>query len=200
LIHYDVSEDAVEQDELDIFLRRREEWDPIFDEDRPMPEVKPVGVPGAVTPLEMTSEPLRKKILAGSPRPSPLRGNKNIPVNKRTNELDVGNELGDHGLEGVKATRDELRALVEELGLAGDDAGDLVKSLSGLSILSKDAVVKVQSRNEEGQEGENRMLSQAAIDAEPAVIKPDNMDEATETGIGAVSAESASSEVKSEKS
>lgn len=199
LIHSDFSEDAVEHDELDIFLRRNEDWDPTFDEDRPMPEVKPVGVPGAVTPLEMVPEPLRKKILAGSPSPSPLKG-KTIPVNKRTDELDVGDDLGDHGLQGVKVTRDELRTLIEELGLAGDDAGDLVKSLSGLSISGKDPVVKDPSpKNQEPQEEENTGLSEAATDTVPAVNQPDATDKATETEdkVGAVSG-SASSEAKSE--
>lgn len=136
-IYTDLSEDAVEHDELDIFLRRNENSDPLLD--GPMPEVKPVGVPGAMTPLEMTPERLRKKIIAGSPASSPLKGKKSIPVNKRRDEIDMGDDLGDHGLQGVKVTRDELRALVEELGLAGDDAGDLVRSLTTLSISDKDA-------------------------------------------------------------
>jgi hypothetical protein len=122
-----------------------------------MPEVKAVGVPGAVTPLEMTPEPLKKKILAGSPAATPVKGKKTIPVNKRTNEIDVGDELGEHGLEGVKVTRDELRALVEELGLAGDDAGDLVQSLSGLSISGKDPAVKdPQPKNQDTPRGKCR--------------------------------------------
>ncbi|CAA7258619.1 unnamed protein product [Cyclocybe aegerita] len=66
-------EDAVENDELDIFLRLNDEWDPKIDEDRPMPEAKPVGVPGAMTPLEVTPEHIKKKILAQSPSPSPLK-------------------------------------------------------------------------------------------------------------------------------
>lgn len=178
---------------MDIFLRRNEDWDPTFDEDRPMPEVKPVGVPGAVTPLEMVPEPLRKKILAGSPGPSPLKS-KTIPVNKRTDELDVGDDLGDHGLQGVKVTRDELRALIEELGLAGDDAGDLVKSLSGLSISGKEK--DPPPRNQEPQEEKNTGLSEAASDT---VDQPDATDKVTETedNVGAVS-ESTSSEAKSE--
>jgi hypothetical protein len=159
-----------------------------------MPEVKPVGVPGAMTPLEMVPEPLRKKILAGSPGPSPLKG-KTIPVNKRTDELDVGDDLGDHGLQGVKVTRDELRALIEELGLAGDDAGDLVKSLSGLSISGKEDTPG-PPKNQKPQEEESAGVSEAAS---RIVDQPDATDKVTETedNVGAVS-ESTSSEAKSE--
>jgi hypothetical protein len=45
-------------------------------------------------------------------------------------EFDVSEELSGYGLQGVKVTDDELLALVEELGLGGDEAGDLVKGLS----------------------------------------------------------------------
>jgi len=158
------SEDAVEHDELDIFLRRNEKWDPTFDEDRPMPEVKVVGVPGAMTPLEMTPERIKQKILAGSPAPSPLK-KKPIPVNKRTNELDAGEQLGDSGLEGVKVTMDELRALVEELGLEGEDAGDLVKGLSDMSIS--------KGKKGKGPEDEkNNEQNNQPQKAEPEKLKP----------------------------
>jgi len=126
------SEDAVEHDELDIFLQRHEEWNPMADEVQSMPEAKPVGVPGAMSPLEMTPERLKKKILATPPH-SPLKG-KNTPVNKRTDELDIGDDLG-HGLDGVRVTEDELRVLMKELGLGGADAGDL--GLSETSITGK---------------------------------------------------------------
>lgn len=128
------SEDAVEHDELDVFLRRHEEWSPMADEVQSMPEAKPVGVPGAMSPLEMTPERLKKKILATPPH-SPLKG-KNLPVNKRTDELDIGDDLG-HGLDGVRVTEDELRVLMKELGLGGADAGDLVKASSETSSMGK---------------------------------------------------------------
>jgi hypothetical protein len=176
------SEDAVEHDELDIFLRRGEDWDPSIDEDRPMPEVKPVGVPGAVTPLEMTPEPLRKKILAGSPASTPMKGKKPVPVNKRTDEVDVGDDLGDHGLQGLKVTRDELRALIEELGLGGDDAGDLARGLSGLSISSKGEAVKdPQPRKPKVQGGQKAVLNDATTNKEPEMDQPDVIEKATET-------------------
>ncbi|KAL0951394.1 hypothetical protein HGRIS_008090 [Hohenbuehelia grisea] len=126
-----LSEEAVEYGELDTFLRLKDSWNPDVDEDRPAPEAKPIGVPGAMMPLQMTPEHLRTKILA-TPTASPLKGKgKPIPVNKRQNEIDVGNELVGFGLQGVKVTDDELLDLIADLGLDGDDAADLVGGLSG---------------------------------------------------------------------
>lgn len=76
----------------------------------------------------MTPDRLKSQIMA-KPPPSPLKG-KVLPVNKRVGEFDVGDELSGFGLQGVKVTEDELRDLVAELGLDGDEAGDLVKGLS----------------------------------------------------------------------
>lgn len=131
------SEDAVEHDELDIFLRLKEKWNPDIDEDRPAPVAKPVGVPGASSPLQMTPDRLKSKIMAQAPA-SPLKG-KVLPVNKRVGEFDVGDELSGYGLQGVKVTEDELRYLVAELGLDGDDAGDLVKGLTDATTPPKQA-------------------------------------------------------------
>jgi hypothetical protein len=131
-----VSEDAVEYDELDVFLRLKESY--IVDEDRPTPPVQPVGVPGAASPLQMTPDHLKHKMFAQSS--SPLKGKgSGIPANKRENEFDVSTELVGFGLQGVKVTDDDLKALVEELGLGGDEAGDLVKGLSS-SVQTVDAV------------------------------------------------------------
>ncbi|KAF9056519.1 hypothetical protein BJ165DRAFT_1399161 [Panaeolus papilionaceus] len=123
-------EDAVEHDELTNFLRLNESWDPLIDEDRPMPAAKPVGIPGAYTPMEMTPEHLKAKVLAGTPSPSPLT-KKTIPINKRTDLVNVGEDLSEFGLSGVQATMDELKDLLSELGLEGDAAGDLAQGLSG---------------------------------------------------------------------
>jgi SH3 domain-binding glutamic acid-rich protein len=49
---------------------------------------------------------------------------------RRDEEFDVSEELTGYGLQGVKVTDDDLLALVEELGLGGEEAGDLVKGLS----------------------------------------------------------------------
>ncbi|KAF9462084.1 hypothetical protein BDZ94DRAFT_1194947 [Collybia nuda] len=119
---------AVETDGLDIFLRLKETYK-VSDEDTPAPPVQPIGVPGAASPLQMTPEHLKSKILAQNS--SPLRGKSSgIPANKRQGEFDVSTRLEGYGLQGVNVTEAELRDLVAELGLDGDDAGDLVKGLS----------------------------------------------------------------------
>lgn len=126
------SEEAVEYDELDKFLRLNETWNADIDEERPAPPAKPIGVPGAVSPLQMTPDHLKTKILAQ--KSSPLRGKGSaVPVNKREGEFDFSTELPGYGLQGVQVTEDELRGLIEELGLGGDDAGDLLKGLSSSS-------------------------------------------------------------------
>jgi len=130
-------EDAVEHDELDTFLRLKDKWDPDIDEDRPAPVVKPVGVPGASLPLQMTPDRLKSKIMAQAPA-SPSIGK--VPVNKRVGEFDVGDELSGYGLQGVKVTEDELRDLVAELGLDGDEAGDLVKGLTNAATPPKQSL------------------------------------------------------------
>ncbi|KZT30700.1 hypothetical protein NEOLEDRAFT_28886 [Neolentinus lepideus HHB14362 ss-1] len=124
------SEDAIEHDELALFLRLNESWDEEIDEDRPAPTVKPIGVPGALTPL--SSLPLGHRSPSPSPAPSPLKSKDRKPVNKEK-QIDVGEELAGFGLQGVKVTEDDLRELMEELGLEGEDAEDLVKGLSGSS-------------------------------------------------------------------
>ena len=68
-----LSEEAVEFDELDIFLRRNDSWDPEIDELRPPPPVKPIGVPGAASPSQM-GKPEHKRYFTPSPQPSPLKG------------------------------------------------------------------------------------------------------------------------------
>ncbi|KAJ7293434.1 hypothetical protein C8J57DRAFT_1269043 [Mycena rebaudengoi] len=123
-------EDAVECNDLDTFLRLKESYDADIDQDHaPLPE-QPIGVPGAMLPLQMTPEHLRSKIMAQSS--SPLKG-KGTPENKRTDAFDVSTEMSGFGLQGVMVTEDELRDLVAELGLDGDEAGDLVKGLSTAS-------------------------------------------------------------------
>ena len=145
IIHSTSSEDAVEYDELDIFLRLKETWNTDIDE-HIAPPAAPIGVPGAAMPLEMTPERLRDKPKF-QPTASPLSDKKPIPVNKREGELDLGEELSGFGLQGLKATEDELRDLIADLGLDGDDAGDLLKGLSGDS--AADEKDKVDEEEEE---------------------------------------------------
>lgn len=132
-----VSEDSVEYDELDVFLRLKESWNPDVDE-HIAPPVQPIGVPGAAMPLDMTPERLRDKVKA-QPTSSSLADKKPIPVNKREGELDLGDELSGFGLQGLKITGDELRDLIAELGMDGDDAGDLLKGLGGEAEDEKEA-------------------------------------------------------------
>ena len=121
----------MEYGELDQFFRRNEEWDEEFE--RPPLPVKPIGVPGAALPLQMTPEHIKTKILAQQQQPSPLKGKAPPkPINKEEegSRVDLGDELAGYGLQGVKVTVDELRDMIEELGLGGDEADDLVKGLS----------------------------------------------------------------------
>jgi len=108
-------------------------------------------------------------------------------VNRRTDEIEVGDDLGDHGLQGVRATRDELRALIEELGLGGDDAGDLARGLSGLTISAKDKPPKgttldPKAKNAELQKGESVGHPVVASGSkEAALVQPDVTNKTTET-------------------
>jgi SH3 domain-binding glutamic acid-rich protein len=132
------SEEAVEYDELTTFLRLNESYDSKVEDDRPLLPQVPVGVPGAASPAQMTPEHHKPKTFPSSPSDSSLRGK---PANKREGEFDVSTELEGFGLQGVRVTQDDLAALVEELGLGGHDADELVKSLSGPG--KKEEAVKV---------------------------------------------------------
>jgi hypothetical protein len=133
----------VEYGELETFLRLNETWDESIEETRPTLPAKPIGVPGASSPSQM-AKPAHRALFNASPggASSPLRGapaasaSDSSPENKESlrkrgeAEFDVGDELVGYGLQGLKVTDDDLLALVEELGLGGEEAGDLVKGLS----------------------------------------------------------------------
>lgn len=104
---------------MDTYLRLKESWNE-EDDYSPSLEVKPVGVPGASSPSQMTNH--RPSFAAV---PAPLKDR-----SKAGDELDAGDLLEDNSLVGVSVTDDELADLVKELGLEGDEAGDLVKGLS----------------------------------------------------------------------
>jgi hypothetical protein len=140
----------VEYGELETFLRLKDTWDETIEETRPTLPTKPIGVPGASSPSQMATPAHRALFNAspGGPSSSPLRGatssssssapssspspaeTKKSVRKRREAEFDVGDELTGYGLQGVKVTDDDLLALVEELGLGGEEAGDLVKGLS----------------------------------------------------------------------
>jgi len=125
---FEAFEEAVEYDELSTYLRLNESYNPNVEEDHPLLPQVPVGVPGASSPAQMTPEHHKPTKFLPSSADSPLRGK---PANKREGEFDIGTELEGYGLQGVKVTQDDLAALVEELGLGGDEANDLVQGLSG---------------------------------------------------------------------
>ncbi|KAH8120182.1 hypothetical protein DFH11DRAFT_1685561 [Phellopilus nigrolimitatus] len=119
LIIFAFSEEAVEYKELEKFLRVNESWDP-DNHDVSTLSVKPVGVPGASSPSQMTNHKP-----SYSAKPPSLKDK-----SKQEEELDAGSALEDAVLQGVSVTDAELADLVKELGLEGDEAGDLVKGLS----------------------------------------------------------------------
>ena len=79
-------------------------------------------------------------------------GRKQVPVNKRAGQFDVGTELVGYGLQGVHTTKKELEDLVKELGLEGDDAGDLVKGLAGESSPKGDVEEKGATQESDGKQ------------------------------------------------
>jgi len=124
---FDAFEEAVECEDIATFLQLNDTWDGAVDEERPAAEVRPIGVPGAVPIAQMTPEHHKPRIFPRDPN-TPLK-----PVNK-LDDFDVSTELEGFGLQGVRVTDEDLRLLVEELGLDGDDADDMVKSLGGDGI------------------------------------------------------------------
>ena len=118
MVWLEISEEAVECGELEVFLRRNEEWDEELFGPAKKLEVKPVGVPGAYSPLQMN--PSHKPTI--SPHPTPTKPKDGT----RGKEIDVGEELGEYGLEGVTVDEQDLMDLVSEL-IGEEGAGDLVK-------------------------------------------------------------------------
>ncbi|EIM92145.1 uncharacterized protein STEHIDRAFT_151488 [Stereum hirsutum FP-91666 SS1] len=180
-------EEAVEYDELTQFLRLKDPWDPALDEDHPQLQEVPIGVPGASSPSQMAKLE-HKASFNNTPSPSPLKGKAGRPslgphlspesaahdpamqsvvaeIRKRNEEeFDISEELSGYGLQGVKVTHDDLLELVKDLGLDGDDAGDLVKGLSDMTgdsgkkketkPLAKKATSKVESKSGDGSKVE----------------------------------------------
>ena len=79
-------EEAVEYDELDIFLRRNEEWNPDIDDDYGLVE-QPTGVPGAYMPNQMTGQ---------TPSHAPQGAVAQPAV--RPGEMDMGEYMSGYGL------------------------------------------------------------------------------------------------------
>lgn len=116
-------------------------WNAEVDEDRPAPVAKPVGVPGAVPVSQMTPEHHKPKFFPQDPD-TPLK-----PVNKR-NDFDISTELQGFGLQGVRVTDEDLRELVKDLGLEGDEAADMVRSLGGQASTSNTSKPAIEDKPE----------------------------------------------------
>jgi hypothetical protein len=112
----------------------------------------------------MNPDHIRKKILAQPPE-SPLKG-KQIPINKEGGLFDVSTELSGYGLQGVHVTDDELLQLVEELGLGGEDAGELVKGLGGSTKETKDAPKKESEKEVNESKVDDKKGEAAEVKAE----------------------------------
>ena len=150
------SEEAVEFEELDQFLRLKEDWKP-FDDEKPLLRAVPVGVPGAYSPAQMNPEHI-------SPAPSPVRSKP--PPARRDGEVDAGEHLEDASLRGINVTEDDLLKLVEELGMDGADADELVKGLKGEETPVKE------------EESKEVVQPEAALKEEPVKEKPEAQAEA----------------------
>lgn len=135
------SEEAVECGDLDAFLRRNETYKE-SEFERPAPEVKPIGVPGAYSPSQMHP----KYTPTPSPAPSPLKAKTKGRVASKT-----GDQLSTFGLHDLDVTDEDLAALVQELGLAVKDAKDLVKGLGNdtKSAQGKETVVESEPKDDE---------------------------------------------------
>jgi SH3 domain-binding glutamic acid-rich protein len=154
------SEDAVECDDLATFLRLDEVYDPSVEDERPLLAEKTIGVPGvspspspmptpskpklstqasvtatATTPMSSPAKPTLVPATPATPvgaKPPPP-----TPVVGRDGDAEEDDEFASFGLQGLKITDDELSKLVEQLGLEGKEADELVKGLGGRSEKEK---------------------------------------------------------------
>ncbi|KAI0257669.1 hypothetical protein BJV78DRAFT_1116523 [Lactifluus subvellereus] len=185
-------EEAVEYGELETFLRLNETWDESINETRPTLPAKPIGVPGASSPSQM-AKPAHKALFNASPASSPLRGGASPAANKESvrrrneSEFDVSDELTGYGLQGVKVTDDELLALVEELGLGGEEAGDLVKGLSDKADKREETTVREDGGSQQQQQRPGLEAEGSKAEAEVEVVREEA--KASEGGGGVGNAE-----------
>jgi hypothetical protein len=124
------------------------------------------------SPGRAPSSPLRGGAAAASvasPSASSAPGNKDKESLRKRGEaeFDVSEELSGYGLQGVKVTDDDLLALVEELGLGGEEAGDLVKGLSDPT----DKADRAKAGDTEVREGADGGSEQPEAEAKPAVAR-----------------------------
>ena len=167
------SEEAVEYGELETFLRLKETWSESAEETRPTLPAQPIGVPGASSPSQM-AKPSHKALFDVSPASSPLRGSAGPAAQKASlrkrneDEFDISTELSGYGLQGVKVTDDELADLVAELGLGGEEAGDLVRGLSSSGLgSSTDGAGKSRG---DGDGGSEQPEAEGKVDVKAEVV------------------------------
>ncbi|KAJ4485971.1 hypothetical protein J3R30DRAFT_3281489 [Lentinula aciculospora] len=175
-------EEAVEYGELDQFLHLKETWDDELD-NITKPLVQPIGVPGAMLPLQMTPDHLKSKILA-SPQSTP--GKTPVPVNKpgvRDSEFDVSTELSGYGLQGIMATEAELADLVAELGLDGDEAGDLVKGLAGSPSAEREREMNTNNQAKESKDHSKEDPELKEVEVEKNDLKEKDADHGLHKGL-----------------
>ena len=182
------SEEAVEYGELETFLRLNETWDESIEETRPTLPTKPIGVPGASSPSQMakpahralfnaspggTSSPLQRGAAPASSPSSPA--SKDALRQRNESEFDVSDELSGYGLQGVKVTQDDLLALVEELGLGGEEADDLVKGLGDFSDKSdkgNGTAANGARKDDGGGNGPEQAAVESGAEAKPEAAAP----------------------------
>jgi len=205
----------VEYGELDTFLRLKDTWDETIEETRPTLPAKPIGVPGASSPSQMAkpahralfnaspgggpSSPLRgpgatssstsasASASASAASPSPAESKKSLRKRSEA-EFDVSEELTGYGLQGVKVTDDDLLALVEELGLGGGEAGDLVKGLSDPTTDKADKVKEDEATevregsggSDDGGGGSEQPESKSEASAEAKPVAREEVEAAAE--------------------
>jgi SH3 domain-binding glutamic acid-rich protein len=108
----------------------------------------------------------------GAASPSASHASKEYLRKRDDAEFDVGEELSGYGLQGVKVTDDELLALVEELGLGGDEAGDLVKGLSDFTDTA------VTDKADKGDRGDEQLQAENEAEPKPEAAAPVAREEA----------------------
>lgn len=135
---FDQFEAAVERDELETFLRLKEDYDPELD-GKVLPS-QAIGVPGALMPQQMQGH-----------KPS-FAPNGPTPMRKPEEEMDAGEVLPGYGLQGVKVTMDELANLAKDLGLDDAQASDFAKVLGPSGSKEKVAEPAAPSKAEKAEE------------------------------------------------
>lgn len=169
----------MEYGELEVFLRVNENWDESIEETRPTLPTKPIGVPGASSPSQM-AKPAHRALFNASPgASSPLRGlgaatstDKEALRKRGESEFDAGDELSGYGLQGLKVTDDDLRALVEELGLGGEEAGDLVKGLSDFKDKDDGGGDAAEVQRDDGGSDSGQPAAESEAEIKPGAAVP----------------------------